>query len=617
MIGNGVTLNASGFPANVDVDLFWVELQAGGPIPTDANGELEWSGAFSEGLEPGTYTARLTHEDLTTTASFTVTEDPAPVYEPQISVTPSTMTVSEAASTGVTIVVTGFPANVEIGVGVPDQFGQVAQTDENGAVTLEDYFLGGPEEGPLTLSASYGDLSAQTIVTITADEDPDPVEEPTASANPSTLTRAQLLSPGVTFLGAGFPANVTVGFAVDGEGAGSGTTDAEGNVSLRLFTILDEGTYDVVLTSGDLSATTSFTVTANPAPVYEPEVSVNPSSVSEAELASSGVTVSGTDFPAGEVVTLTVAGESAGSETVDANRAVSFDYVSDSLGTGTHDVVLTSGDLTASASLTVTEDAADPVYNPGIGLSPSEVSESALADSGVTVTGNGFPESAAVSLYVGGDQVAVADSDSNGDIEFTYTSDALAPGEYTVRLEADADGASVELTLTVTADEIPVPVTIPAVEPGPEDLDPPLEGGIGVPASAAPGDTIVLTVDGVDPGTEVGVWIFSEAVYLGTHTVDANGQVTVTIPESIALGTHTISVWTQDGLLGWDTIVITSAADDDPVVTDPVTAPGAGGDGLAATGGTLSAAMLLTVGLLLAFGFALVFRARTRKSSIA
>ena len=64
-------------------------------------------------------------------------------------------------------------------------------------------------------------------------------------------------------------------------------------------------------------------------------------------------------------------------------------------------------------------------------------------------------------LYVGGDEVAVADSDSNGDVEFTYTSDVLAAGEYTVRLEADAEGASVELTLTVSADEVPAPVTIP------------------------------------------------------------------------------------------------------------------------------------------------------------
>ncbi|MDX2377686.1 LPXTG cell wall anchor domain-containing protein [Microbacterium sp. LRZ72] len=44
---------------------------------------------------------------------------------------------------------------------------------------------------------------------------------------------------------------------------------------------------------------------------------------------------------------------------------------------------------------------------------------------------------------------------------------------------------------------------------------------------------------------------------IGSGTVDAAGNITVTIPADAALGTHRLAVYTEDGeLLGWTSIQI-------------------------------------------------------------
>src|SRR5699024_10345058 len=112
--------------------------------------------------------------------------------------------------------------------------------------------------------------------------------------------------------------------------------------------------------------------------------------------------------------------------------------------------------------------------------------------------------------------------------------------------------------------------TIPAAAPSADELVEDTPGNITAPATAAAGSSITITVDGLDNGTDVGVWLFSTPVSLGTHTV-ANGQVAVTVPADTAAGVDSVAVWTQDGLFGWDTITVTT---DDGVAPSPTdTAP--------------------------------------------
>lgn len=613
---DGVEVSVTGFPANTEISLGVVETQSGQVIETDANGSVLIQSYIVGGIGVGDYTYIATYEDLSAQAVVTVIEDDDPVYDPQVSVSPSTLTESELAESGVTVSVSGFPENVSVDVTLGGSQGESVTTGADGSATLSNYTTSALGVGTHSVEAGYEDLSASTSFTVEADPI---VYDPQVSVSPTTLPLSEALDNGVDVSVTGFPANTVI--SVDVVETQSGQvieTDADGNVFIESYALgsVVVGDYTLIASYEDLSAQAVVTVTEDPI-VYNPEVSVAPSSLTVSELAHSGVTISGSDFPADASVSLTVAGVVAGSQSADANGDVEFEFTSDSLDAGSQAVVLTSGDLSASASFTVEADPA-PVYDPEISLSTTEVTETALADEGVDVSGTGFPANATVTLFVADQEVTSGDSDADGAIAFTFWGENLELGEYTVRLVADAEGADVQATFTVIADEQdddPAPETIPAAEPSPEDLDAELQGEVVVPSGAAPGDRIVLTVTGVDPGTQVGVWIFSDPAYLGTHTVDGNGQVTVILPAGLAEGTHSISVWTDAGLVGWDTIVV--SADGDPGVTDPEDGTGGAEDELALTGGTVAAGTLVGGVLLLVIGFGLVVLARTRRSVTA
>ncbi|MGO3136138.1 MAG: hypothetical protein ACTIJ7_08285, partial [Agrococcus casei] len=136
----------------------------------------------------------------------------------------------------------------------------------------------------------------------------------------------------------------------------------------------------------------------------DPEISVAPSSVTVSELANNGVTVNGSDFPAGTAVALSIGGTDAGTATTASDGTFST-TASASVSPGTHTVTATAGGETATASIVVE---ADPiVYNPEISVTPSTVTVSELAD-GVTVEGSDFPAGTAVALSIGGTDAGTA-----------------------------------------------------------------------------------------------------------------------------------------------------------------------------------------------------------------
>lgn len=88
-----------------------------------------------------------------------------------------------------------------------------------------------------------------------------------------------------------------------------------------------------------------------------------------------------------------------------------------------------------------------------------------------------------------------------------------------------------------------------------ESLTEAARGSVDSPPSAAPGQSIVITVGTQYAGQRVDVWLHSTPIHLGTHTVSAAGTVTVTIPANAPTGAHRIAVLAADGsVIGWDSI---------------------------------------------------------------
>ncbi|WP_431779321.1 M14 family zinc carboxypeptidase [Microbacterium aurantiacum] len=175
--------------------------------------------------------------------------------------------------------------------------------------------------------------------------------------------------------------------------------------------------------------------------------------------------------------------------------------------------------------------------------------------------------------------------------------------------------------------------------PGPvieEDLVDENRGGVSVPDTAAPGETITVTIPGSDP--TVSVLLFSDPIDLGEFEV--TGTIEVTIPEDMPLGDHKLAVLgTESRLIGWDDIRIELPVEPtpDPEPTpeptptpDPTTeptptaeptptssatpAPASGSDpgDLAVTGGSSPAPFVIGALILGLLGTAATFVARAR-----
>uniref|UniRef100_UPI0013C2A152 hypothetical protein n=1 Tax=Brevibacterium casei TaxID=33889 RepID=UPI0013C2A152 len=277
-------------------------------------------------------------------------ETPTPSYDPKVSVSPGSVTVSELADPGVTVSGSGFPADADVVLNVAGGDVETKRSDASGNVSFV-YKSSGAAEGEKAVKLTSGQWSASSSFTVTADP---VVYEPKVSVSPGSVTVSELADPGVTVSGSGFPADADVVLNVAGGDVETKRSDASGNVSFVYKSSgAAEGEKAVKLTSGQWSASSSFTVTADPV-VYEPKVSVSPGSVTVSELADPGVTVSGSGFPADADVVLNVAGGDVETKRSDASGNVSFVYKSAGAAEGEKAVKLTSGQWSASSSFTVT-----------------------------------------------------------------------------------------------------------------------------------------------------------------------------------------------------------------------------------------------------------------------
>lgn len=200
----------------------------------------------------------------------------------------------------------------------------------------------------------------------------------------------------------------------------------------------------------------------------------------------------------------------------------------------------------------------------------------------------------------------------------TYAADVDAPasevsfrgvpaGRYTVRVTAvNAAGGSpiAETVSTVARAASPATDTVGVAQEAEPVADGELtdatRAGVRVPAEVAPGERFVVHVGG-HAGKSVRIWLHSKPVLLATVALDADGNATVVLPDSVSTGKHQVVVQSPAGeLIGWDDTVVAANV-----------APSAAGS-LAWTGAELSGIALLAL-VLLATGVIVAVLARRRR----
>lgn len=136
--------------------------------------------------------------------------------------------------------------------------------------------------------------------------------------------------------------------------------------------------------------------------------------------------------------------------------------------------------------------------------------------------------------------------------------------------------------------EPPVEPTLPA-EPAetpalidPQTLTEQNRGGVVVPESATPGQSIPVTLPAGNTDSKVWAWLYSAPTGLGSFTADAAGAFTVTVPANSTLGMHRVVVQAADGtLIGWAPLQVIAAAAGNPTATGD-------GNGAASDAGALA-----------------------------
>ena len=573
----GTQVTGEGFPANTAVELR-IGSAAAGNATTDAEGRFSASATAT--VAPGTHTVTATAGGETATAQLTVEADPI-VYDPEISLSPDTVTVSELADGGIDVLGTDFPAGASVSVTIGGTTAGDGTVAADGTFTIAATASVAP--GTHTLTASANGVTATAQLTVEADP---VVYDPEITLAPTTVTVSDLADSGVAVEGTGFPADSTVTFTIGGTDAGTATADADGSFSGTASAAVAAGTHTLTASANGVSATAQLTVEADPV-VYDPEISLSPDSVTVSELAGGGIDVLGDDFPAGASVSVTIDGTPAGNGTVASDGTFSVAATA-SVAPGTHTVTATAGGETASAELTVE---ADPVVVPdaSIELEPTTTTVDTLARDGIAVTGADFAPETEITVSVGSVSTAVQ-SDADGGFTAHLTA-TLAPGSHSVTA---TDGeTSAEATLTVTADVYEPALDVTPTELSQEEL---AETGVLVTASGfRPGTELTVTFDGA-PWQTLTTDEFGDADQRLTRTDVAPGEHVIAVEQLDTVTTTMRSGLAQINALAvsvtitvTETVVPTVEVDVDEVTVSDLA------DGIAFSGSGFTAGETLSV----------------------
>jgi len=607
------------------------------PIAADGSFSANWTYQIDADYSAEYWLGGVFHDDGTVTSSGSNAADMIGVglacagmqfswdaaaagVAPEIAVTPNPATLSQAQDPSGALAVSGsgFVPGSTVTLTVNGEDAAERTADDDGEVAVQLAWLNATV-GEHVLRLVSGSRSAETTLTIVED----PSFSPTAAVEPSTVTVSGLAGAGVAVSGTDFPPSTAVELAFDGAAVTTVTSGADGSVATTLIrTGVAPGAHTVKLTAGQWSAEAALTVEADPVQ-YDPEASASPASLTVEQLGSMGVTLAGTDFPPGAPVVVAVDGETVATVDASASGELSHRFVRAGVAVGSHAVTLTSGRWSASTAFVVTE---DPIgYEPEAAVSPGSITQSGLAESGVAVTGTGFPEDAAVELRFDGTLVTTVRSDASGAISIRLTRPGAPVGTSTVLLRSGEWEASAQLA--VTADPaVPAEVVLTPSELRADQLE---------------GDGVTLAVDGLPAGLPVRVLFDGDEVGAFTSSPTGTGSLGFSVPD-VAPGEYLVQLVEGPGfapvppvqpvaallgplavgdVLGEATLTVTEASEPGGPGTPGPGTPGPGapanpgdgtGGGLAETGvdGAALAALGALAVALLAIGGATVLRRR-------
>ena len=78
------------------------------------------------------------------------------------------------------------------------------------------------------------------------------------------------------------------------------------------------------------------------------------------------------------------------------------------------------------------------------------------------------------------------------------------------------------------------------------------KGNLNLTLGTSTNGLLALTVSGLTPGGEYEIVLHSDPMNLGKFIADANGEITVEVPDALPAGDHKIAVYQDGNLVGWE-----------------------------------------------------------------
>ncbi|MEG9246531.1 choice-of-anchor G family protein [Arthrobacter sp. Soc17.1.1.1] len=533
--GDDVTVTGDGFAADETVTVSIPGANGGARIEVEVGADAE--GTISATLPvPADYPAGTVDVTALGGVSETAaTADLEVVYRP-------TVTVPERIVAGDRIPVTGsgFVPGEIVAVSLPDAAGTPitveVSADRYGAITATLLVPGNYPAGAADVTAT-GEVSGVPVT-----------DRLTVVYEPSvTVPEVVVAGGGIAVDGEGFASGETVVVSIPGANGGAPieirtTADADGGITTTLPVPTDYplGPVDVTVV-GNVSRTpvTEEVLVEEPATTYTPGIGLEPATV----VPGGTTTVTGEGFAPGETVTVSLPGVGGTpiqvEETADGDGAIDVGVtVPGNYPVGPVDVTVV-GDISktpVTGELMVEEP--DVVYTPVIAVDPSTV----VAGGSTTVTGTGF---------AAGETVTVSLPGVDGGAPVSVSTTAGPDGVITANLRVPANYPAGDVTVTALGtvskaggnDDLVVvyETSITAAETVIAGDSTTVTG-----AGFAPGETVTVSLPGVDGGAPVSVSTTAgpDGVITANLRVPANypaGDVTVT-----ALGAVSKTAATDD-----------------------------------------------------------------------
>lgn len=513
-------------------------------------------------LEDGTYTITASQVDAVgntsePSAEVTFTVDTAAPAAPVItsptdgeSLDDNTPTVTGTGEPGATVTV--IVDGEEVGTAVVGE-------DGNWSLELPEAL----EDGEHTVIANQTDPAGNTSPDSAPIRFVVDTEAPDAPAITAPTDGSVLSDSTPTISGTGEAGATITVYDQDGDILGTAVVDADGNWTLESVELIS-GEYTIVAEQSDAAGNVSEQ--SEPVSFVLDAVAPGAPVITEPgdgdTINDDTPTVTGTGEP-GATVTVTVDGEEIGTAVVDEDGNWSVE-VPEPLEDGDHVIGAVQTDPAGNVSEEVTVDiVVDTTVEPPTITAPTD--GSSITDDTPEIIGTGEP-GATVIISVDGDEVGQVIVDEDGNWSFT-PEEPLGEGDHVISaIQVDPAGNTSEPTeveVTVIEDaEAPPPPTITSPEDGEQvdDRTPTIEG------TGRPGAVVTVIIDGTDTIS---------------GTVDHNGNWSITVPDALGCGRHTIvAVQAEVDTLALADVDATSLTSEpsDPVTFDVVCSD-SGGDG--------------------------------------